>query len=349
MGTVAQRDPHSRCHDWVIDPLGCKRNGNSCTAAETLRGFTLVELLVVIAIIGILIGLLLPAVQSARESARRLQCSNHLKQMGLAFHNHLQAHGHFPTGGWCNPFVGDPDRGMGAEQPGGWAYNILPFIEQEAIYEMGANAANEAERRAAFADRITIPLPFLHCPSRRAATLYPCIYIPRNADARDHVAKTDYAVCVGDYQGNHASNCPSSYSHAENTYQWTDESHFTGICYQRSTVKMAQVRDGSSNTYMVGEKYLGIDNYTSGTYTADDWWALGGIGNDHYRTTYWEPRQDRTGYDNSYIFGSPHAGGFNVVFCDGSVRSVGYSIDLETHRRLGNRNDGQIVDTNQLQ
>src|SRR5690348_10720611 len=97
----------------------------------TRRGFTLVELLVVIAIIGILIALLLPAVQAAREAARRVQCTNHLKQLGLGFMVHHDQQKHFPTGGWGYMWVCDADRGLDKRQPGGWGYTVLPFTEQQ--------------------------------------------------------------------------------------------------------------------------------------------------------------------------------------------------------------------------
>ena len=109
-------------------------------------GFALVELLVVITIIGILISLLLPAVQSAREAARRTQCPNNLKQMGLAILNHHQAHDYFPTTGWGANWVGDPDRGFTERQPGGWIYNTLPFIEQQTLRDIGSGEAFEQKK-----------------------------------------------------------------------------------------------------------------------------------------------------------------------------------------------------------
>lgn len=105
------------------------------------RAFTLVELLVVIAIIGILIGLLLPAINAARESARRVTCRNNLKQQGLACLNYISTNGIYPTGGWGWNWVGDPNMGYKEAQPGGWCYNLLPFLEFNALHEMMGNVA----------------------------------------------------------------------------------------------------------------------------------------------------------------------------------------------------------------
>jgi prepilin-type N-terminal cleavage/methylation domain-containing protein len=100
-------------------------------------GFTLVEVLVVIAIVGVLVAILLPAVQMARESARRSSCANNLKQLGVAVLLHEHSHGTLPTGGWGPDWVGDPRAGFGPKQPGGWIYNILPYLEQQNLHDLG--------------------------------------------------------------------------------------------------------------------------------------------------------------------------------------------------------------------
>ena len=135
------------------------------------QAFTLVELLVVIAIIGILVGLLLPAVQSARESARRMQCSNHLKQIGLAFLNHESTNKFLPCAGWNIWYLGDPQLGTGREQPGGWIYQILPYVEEQAVYDI-TDDGNKLLVTTAQKDQSLIlqrsALPMFNCPSRRA-------------------------------------------------------------------------------------------------------------------------------------------------------------------------------------
>ena len=103
------------------------------------RGFTLVELLVVIAIIGVLVAMLLPAVQAVREMGRRTQCKNNLRQLGVAALAHVEKQGYFPSSGWGYGWVGDPDMGFGAKQPGGWIYNVLPYLGFDNIHDIGAD------------------------------------------------------------------------------------------------------------------------------------------------------------------------------------------------------------------
>src|SRR6266851_3374053 len=105
------------------------------------RAFTLIELLVVIAIIAILIMLLMPAVQKVREAAARIKCSNNIKQMALAMHNHHDAFKMLPSGGWGWNWVGDANRGVGQKQPGGWIFGILPFVEQQPLYNLATSQA----------------------------------------------------------------------------------------------------------------------------------------------------------------------------------------------------------------
>jgi hypothetical protein len=122
----------------------------------------------------------------------------------------------------------------------------------------------------------------------------------------------------------------------------------TGISYFRSRVKMCDISDGASSTYMLGEKYLNPDSYYNGVDNADNETLYNGYDNDLHRTTYDTPIQDTPGYPQSYRFGGPHSAGYYMAFCDGSVRMIGYTIDATTHRYLGNHKDGVAIDAKKL-
>ena len=129
------------------------------------NAFTLVELLVVIAIIGILIALLLPAVQSAREAARRTQCKNQLRQLAIACLNHHDVQRHFPTSGWGWRWQPDPGEGFGKGQPGGWGFNILPFIEEQALREAATPTGDRRLDLERLLDLVQSPIETFNCPS----------------------------------------------------------------------------------------------------------------------------------------------------------------------------------------
>ena len=137
-----------------------------------LHGFTLVELLVVITIIGMLVGLLLPAVNMAREAGRRTICANNLNQLSTACLGHAQKLNFFPSGGWGSNWVGDPDSGTGANQPGGWIYQILPYMDQDTLHDLGKGGSTTISSSAS-ATRVSTALPVLYCPTRRAGQAYP--------------------------------------------------------------------------------------------------------------------------------------------------------------------------------
>ena len=320
-------------------------------------GFTLVELLVVIAIIGILVSLLLPAVQSAREAARRTHCINNLKQLSLGFMTHESAHGHLPTGGWGLAWMGEPDQGFGARQPGGWIYNILPYIEEQAVRDMGSGLDRSA-RNQKLAVRDATPIKTFVCPTRRDARAYEkkTGRVP-NGYTSPADARACYAVNVGDPRDSHTGSAPATLD-GYDTYDWIDRSEqFRGISYERSEVEFAHIVDGTSNTYMVGERYINPDTYLSGGSPDDDWAMYTGQQDDQSRSVYFDPAndkasyvpwQDRKGVTSRYRFGGPHSAGCHMSFCDGSVSIISYSIDASVHWRLGVRDDGKPVSRAEL-
>ena len=354
----------------------------ACMSVETFRhksqnhsfrtAFTLVELLVVIAIIAMLVSLLLPAVQSARESARRTQCINHLKQMGLGALNHESAHGVLPSGGWGKEWTGDPNRGFGPDQPGSWQFNIMPFIEESAVHDLAQGTPHgSAGYEDASRQMHLTALATFHCPSRREAVIVPGGWntcYNSNSNKLPEFAKNDYAANAGDGRENSGDRyeIPGSYVQADHErWEWTPTNdpttplYCSGVVYYRSNVSIAQISDGTSKTIFAGEKYLRPESYNYGLpsfgdnqslYTGFEWdntrltrYVEGDPGSEVYL-----PRQDRVGYVNVRAFGSPHGNGFNAVICDGSVRTISYGVDSEAYRRAGNRRDGQPVSLESL-
>ncbi len=320
------------------------------------NGFTLVELLVVITIIGILVALLLPAVQSAREAARVAQCQNHLKQLGLGSIAHHTQYEYYPSGGWGWYWVGEPERGSGKEQPGGWTFNMLAFVEQQNLRDMGLNAPDAASRTAAIIQRGQTPVSIFNCPSRRRSIAYPDSHTAnyRTASSTSMTipvsGRTDYAINCGSQSSNEHFSGPGSLAQGDDpAYGGWHNASTDGISFERSEVNLAHVRDGASNTYLIGEKYLDPDRYTTGTAAADNENLYVGYDNDNFRNTHLNhsPRRDTPGFNSSQLMGSAHSAGFQVVMCDGSVHMVSFNIDPEVHRRFGSRNDGSPADIGQ--
>ena len=332
--------------------------------------FTLVELLVVIAIIGVLVALLLPAVQAAREAARRSQCSNQLRQQALGWHLHHDVQQFLPSAGWGWRWMADPDRGFGKTQSGSWCYSILPYIEAGAIHQIGAGATNLADKKKALATLSATPVSTFYCPSRRSAVATVNVNSGfannfYNADNALVLARADYAANMGPEPQEAFPNAPSP-----RLTQWftgptppqgdagqgfvADRfpnydllEAIQGVSFQHTEFNLKQITDGTSNTYMVGEKSVNPDFYDASTINSvnfgDDQGAWAGDDLDTNRCTDLPPVQDQEGLNSVFSFGGPHPGTFQMAMCDVSVRAISYEVDPLIHRALGTRAKGDAV------
>ncbi len=353
---------------------------------RTSSGFTLVELLVVIAIIGILVALLLPAVQAAREAARRMSCQNGLKQMVLASLNFHNTNGNFPVSvgqwveerdiedNWLGPDGQNGTRDRNAGGPGysgnGWITQLLPYIEEQAMYD-GMKIGFEGDFTTAGSGRgmgrrdirnfISQQLPAITCPSDNSArpseeqfwwTLPPV-----------SIATTSYKGCIGDSiipEGEGGSQAPGATSSPFGpagpvddpnvTYIGSPNCHNTvdcnGIIWRNSyfrPISIRKITDGTSNTFLIGESVASQD-FHSAAYFGDGDWATCGIPLNHFE---WEePNLVRNEWQRFRGFKSLHPGGAQFAHCDGSVHFVQEDINVRAYRSLGTRNGGETYQEN---
>ncbi|MCC9609155.1 DUF1559 domain-containing protein [Blastopirellula sp. JC732] len=305
------------------------------------KGFTLVELLVVIAIIGVLIALLLPAVQQAREAARRMQCSNNLKQIGLGMHNYHDTFQKLPPG-WIYFQEGRAASTLG-KASWGWGTLILPFIEQTTLHDQ--LNPNTSSLGSADVNLTGTYLEAYICPSDNPAKLVTSgSFVSGASNYSGVLGRFDTAAAGTSYS-------PTAAASSNPLYGRTDAVNGTyrpeGILGPRS-VRFAEITDGLSNTLMVGEKsqkvikqqgvWVGtrLDKCMACSVAS----VFGIVGvvdfpiNENGGSSTWQRER---------VFTSRHAGGAQFTLGDGSVRFVPETIDTTTYLRLGQRNDGEVI------
>ncbi len=294
-------------------------------------GFTLVELLVVITIIGILIALLLPAVQAAREAARRLQCANNLKQVGLALHNYHVAHSVFPISiGYDNPSDGAP--GPQGRSGKGWIVSTLPYLEQQALFDrfrdelcFEGHANSEGMWRSGCRELMKVQVSFLHCPSdssvRELSTeQFQWTGIP--------VALTSYKGVIGDTRMGGSSSPWTGSPDCHTT------SRCPGIFWRHNyvyTVSIDDIRDGTSNTLAVGEDVPEANHHSVAFYANGDYASC------HAPLNYFPDPPAPNHWPTVMSFRSRHPGGAQFCLADGSVRFLSESISLELYQGLSTK------------
>ncbi|QDU30352.1 hypothetical protein ETAA8_54800 [Anatilimnocola aggregata] len=308
--------------------------------------FTLVELLVVISIIGVLVALLLPAVQAAREAARRTQCSNHLKQIGLGFQLHHDTHNALPSGGrgsrMARTFESSGVPAIMTRQAWVWTYQIMPYIEQTALYmEKDDQTVMET------------PVKIYFCPSRRPPQVWECFQNDSYTGPSPKRAQLDYAGNRGTLAGGTDGALNLGYDIAAASPK------------PNSSVRYAEITDGLSNTMMVAERPWDAQSYFSQPRAAESDISNGGyVTNFPYLTLAgtFAPFRDpivpsaAVDIDGSRAvqkllregFGSAHPGAMNAVLGDGSVRTVSYNITATVMLNFCRREDGNPFNPSDL-
>jgi prepilin-type N-terminal cleavage/methylation domain-containing protein len=317
------------------------------------RGFTLVELLVVIAIIGILVALLLPAVQAAREAARRTQCQNGLRQMGLAIHNHVDAMRVFPTGGdhpWpCIQNYASGGRPFGPDKQGmSWAFQVLPFLEEGAVH--GLDTTEEIENTF---------IEMYFCPSRRPPARWEgtdtaCSGGRISPWLMDYVATTPGTRWrnEADYWG--CADCIWATPEGREYWgiivrtNWVRDTANPGQGREAgatSPIDFGNIADGTSKTLMLTEKRLQPSHYLTGDWHDDRGWSDGWDPDTVRSTAYPMGPDTETGLaglsarEFGFTIGSAHTAGVHACRGDGSVSSIEYGIDPQLLNRMAHRAD----------
>ncbi len=307
-------------------------------------GFTLVELLVVIAIIGILIALLLPAVQAAREAARRMQCSNNLKQIGLALHNYADAFKSFPPGCIVSGSSNDPwaaalSTATGSSNLHGtsWILQVLPFMELTTLHNQW-DFSKSVTGNAVIAQN---DLPAFYCPSRRSEVTETARLINSSWTGGGN----DYGACAGAGKTfSTGTNRPFDTSSTSDPY-WQYAAR-RGIFTRNSGSRFNAIQDGTSNTIAVGEVQR-LNDPTDTLKQSQDGWAVGGSATLFSTYEGWQASgSTKVGGMNNEYFESPgsvHSGGANFGIGDGSVQFLSENMDRQILRYLGSMADGEPV------
>jgi prepilin-type N-terminal cleavage/methylation domain-containing protein len=294
------------------------------------RGFTLIELLVVIAIIAVLIALLLPAVQQAREAARRTQCKNNLKQIGLALHNYHDVHRLFPPGWIAVNTAGRPSAHEGTSGVG-WGAMILPFMEQKNVYELfNSRLPLTDSANAAF---LRSQIPSYKCPSDPQ----PNFFSIREEGGGPILTELPIANYIGCFGPENLDDCELSPGNLPVMSDGTCKG--SGIFYHNSNVRIAAITDGTTNTLMTGERRTRID---LGWYTS--WPGMIAEGEEAFQRVCGSadhvPNAPERHFDD---FSSHHTGGAQFCLGDGSVRFISENIDKRVYQSLATIQGGEVV------